>query len=138
MNLASPVQLDIIDGLRGLGISNYVPLPLLAVVGDQSRYAYIFFRFFSTNRDSGKSSVLESFSELPFPRDSGLCTRFATQIIFRRSATSSVKVSILAGPDRSTSEGDKLREYVRDGMEEISGDEFLEILKEVGPLPHAF
>jgi hypothetical protein len=27
MNLASPVQLDIIDGLRGLGISNFVALP---------------------------------------------------------------------------------------------------------------
>ena len=27
MNLASPMQLDIIDGLRGLGISNYVALP---------------------------------------------------------------------------------------------------------------
>jgi hypothetical protein len=27
MNLASPVQLDIIDKLRGLGISNFVPLP---------------------------------------------------------------------------------------------------------------
>jgi hypothetical protein len=56
MNLASPVQLDIIDRLRGLGISNFVALPQvreiylaynsllilkieqLAVVGDQSRY----------------------------------------------------------------------------------------------------
>ena len=27
MSLASPVQLDIIDGLRGLGISNFVALP---------------------------------------------------------------------------------------------------------------
>jgi hypothetical protein len=27
MNLASPAQLDIIDGLRGLGISNFVALP---------------------------------------------------------------------------------------------------------------
>jgi hypothetical protein len=27
MNLANPVQLDIIDGLRGLGISNFVALP---------------------------------------------------------------------------------------------------------------
>jgi hypothetical protein len=27
MNLVSPAQLDIIDGLRGLGMSNYVALP---------------------------------------------------------------------------------------------------------------
>jgi hypothetical protein len=56
MNLASPKQLDIIDKLRGLGISNFVGLPQvrdassmefhadiefeqLAVVGDQSRYS---------------------------------------------------------------------------------------------------
>ena len=37
----------------------------LVVVGDQS---------------SGKSSVLEGLTDLPFPRDNGLCTRFATQI----------------------------------------------------------
>ncbi|PMD50435.1 uncharacterized protein K444DRAFT_491672, partial [Hyaloscypha bicolor E] len=92
--LASPVQLDIIDRLRALGISNFVALPQLAVVGDQS---------------SGKSSVLESFSELPFPRDSGLCTRFATQIIFRRASTSSVKVSIIPGPARSRQEVERLR-----------------------------
>jgi hypothetical protein len=59
MNLASPAQLDIIDGLRGLGISNFVALPQvrgvhlvwrssltpgfeqLAVVGDQSRYSWL-------------------------------------------------------------------------------------------------
>jgi hypothetical protein len=58
MNLASPAQLDVVDRLRGLGISNFVALPQvsdmdsislvadiwvekLAVVGDQSRYAPI-------------------------------------------------------------------------------------------------
>lgn len=42
----------------------------LVVVGDQS---------------SGKSSVLEGSTNLPFPRDSGPCTRFPTQIVFTRS-----------------------------------------------------
>ncbi|KAF8846498.1 hypothetical protein BDZ45DRAFT_623650 [Acephala macrosclerotiorum] len=116
MNLASPVQLDIIDRLRALGISNFVALPQLAVVGDQS---------------SGKSSVLESISELPFPRDSGLCTRFATQIIFRRASTSSVKVSIIPGPARSHQEAERLRSYVKDGLVTLGSHEFLEILKEV-------
>ncbi|KAH8587763.1 P-loop containing nucleoside triphosphate hydrolase protein [Bisporella sp. PMI_857] len=92
INLASPVQLDIIDGLCGLGISNFVACP------------------------SGKSSVLESFSGLPFPRASGLCTRFATQIIFRRSSTRNIKVSIIPGPCRSLQGTDKLRGYVKDGQ----------------------
>ncbi|EPE34263.1 P-loop containing nucleoside triphosphate hydrolase [Glarea lozoyensis ATCC 20868] len=116
MNLASPVQLDIIDGLRGLGISNFVALPQLAVVGDQS---------------SGKSSVLESFSGLPFPRDSGLCTRFATQIIFRRGPTSNIKVSIIPGPDRSLQKAHKLHGYVKDSLTTLTSHEFLDILKEV-------
>ncbi|KAH6680938.1 P-loop containing nucleoside triphosphate hydrolase protein [Halenospora varia] len=116
MNLANPVQLDMIDGLRGLGISNFVALPQLAVVGDQS---------------SGKSSVLKSFSELPFPRDSGLCTRFATQIIFRRDSTSSIKVSIIPGPDQSLQETDRLRGYVKDGLTALTSNEFLDILYKV-------
>ncbi|KAG0645619.1 Interferon-inducible Mx [Hyphodiscus hymeniophilus] len=88
----------------------------LAVVGDQS---------------SGKSSVLESISELPFPRDSGLCTRFATQIIFRRSPESSIKITIIPGPDRDKQEADKLKRYVKDGLTTMMSDVFLEILEEV-------
>lgn len=53
------------------------------VVGDQS---------------SGKSSVLEGLTDLPFPRDNGLCTRFATQITFRRAEKSSITVSIIPSP----------------------------------------
>ncbi|KAG9234025.1 dynamin GTPase [Amylocarpus encephaloides] len=116
MNLASPVQLDMIDKLRGHGISNFVAVPQLAVVGDQS---------------SSKSSVLESISNLPFPRDSGLCTRFATQIIFRRDDTSSIKVSIIPGPDRSLKETNKLGGYTKGGPTASTRNGFLEILQEV-------
>ncbi|OQE05795.1 hypothetical protein PENVUL_c022G00686 [Penicillium vulpinum] len=67
--LGDPVLLDKIDRLLACNLGEYVSLLQLVVVGDQS---------------SGKSSVLEGLTKLPFPRDSGLCTRFATQIIFRR------------------------------------------------------
>lgn len=56
-------------------------LPQIVVVGDQS---------------SGKSSVLEGLVEMAFPRDSGLCTRFATQIVFKRSKEERIAVSIIA------------------------------------------
>lgn len=86
------------------------------------------------DRFSGKSSVLESFSELPFPRDSGLCTRFVTQIIFRRDAESSIKISIIPGPGRSRQEAEKLRSYHKDGLVTLTGHQFLEILHEVSYL----
>lgn len=80
-NLADPGQLDKIDKLFACGVGDYISPPQLVVVSDQS---------------SGKSSVLEGLSGLPFPRDSSLCTRFATQIMFRRSAEKKVSVDYCA------------------------------------------
>lgn len=45
--------MDIVDKLRRTGLSGVVELPQLIVCGDQS---------------SGKSSVLEAITEIPFPR----------------------------------------------------------------------
>jgi hypothetical protein len=67
--LADPSLLEKIDKLFACNVGEYINLPQLVVVGDQS---------------SGKSSVLEGLTGLKFPRNAGLCTRFATQIIFRR------------------------------------------------------
>ncbi len=57
--------LDIVDSLRRTGLSSILELPQLVVCGDQS---------------SGKSSVLEAITEIPFPRKENLCTRFATEV----------------------------------------------------------
>jgi hypothetical protein len=57
--------MDIVDKLRRTGLSGVVELPQLVVCGDQS---------------SGKSSVLEAITEIPFPRKENLCTRFATEV----------------------------------------------------------
>lgn len=63
--------LDLVDSLRALGIEQDFAIPQIAVMGDQS---------------SGKSSVLEAISGIPFPRGSGLVTRCATQITMKRTA----------------------------------------------------
>lgn len=72
--------LDTIDKLRDLGIDKEIPLPQIVVVGDQS---------------SGKSSVLEAISGIPFPTNDGLCTRFATEVVLRRSPSEKTEVRIV-------------------------------------------
>jgi interferon-induced GTP-binding protein Mx len=57
--------LDLIDRLRAVGIEKDLPIPQIAVMGDQS---------------SGKSSVLEALSGVHFPRGAGLVTKCATEL----------------------------------------------------------
>ncbi|KAI7873266.1 hypothetical protein K492DRAFT_139079, partial [Lichtheimia hyalospora FSU 10163] len=71
--------LDKIDKLRNIGLNKTISLPQIAVMGDQS---------------SGKSSVLENISKIKFPRNTGLCTRFATEIIMRKSKIFSIEIDI--------------------------------------------
>ncbi|KAJ3110651.1 hypothetical protein HDU96_006391 [Phlyctochytrium bullatum] len=61
--------LSVVDELRSLGTHNYISLPQIVVVGDQS---------------SGKSSLLEYISGVPFPKGTDMCTTFATQVIMGR------------------------------------------------------
>ena len=72
--------LDVIDELRSQGISKYVDLPQIIVCGEQS---------------SGKSSVLEALSGMPFPTKDTICTRFATEVILRHHKISTLKFSIV-------------------------------------------
>lgn len=83
--------LDIIDALRSQGLTRYIDLPQIIVCGDQS---------------SGKSSVLEAISGIDFPTKDGLCTRFATELILRRSELESIRVHII--PDHSRIEQERL------------------------------
>jgi hypothetical protein len=93
----SDVQLlDDIDKLRSHGISHLVALPQLVVCGDQS---------------SGKSSVLEAISGIPFPTKDNLCTRFATEVVLRRTSTAQVSVTITPGPGREHDEAQKLQQF---------------------------
>ncbi len=85
--------LDIVDRLRSRGLSRFVDLPQIVVCGDQS---------------SGKSSALEAISGMAFPAKDNLCTRFATELILRRTQTASVDVRIIPGPERSDADKERL------------------------------
>ncbi|KAJ5796163.1 Dynamin [Penicillium psychrosexuale] len=117
--LGDPVLLDKIDRLLAYNLGEYVNLPQLVVVGDQS---------------SGKSSVLEGLTKLPFPRDSGLCTRFATHIIFRRikaDTKRTVTASIVPGPDKETEHASRLAAWKGANMESLDPESFAETMEEV-------
>jgi GTPase SAR1 family protein len=99
-----------------------VKLPRIVVVGDQS---------------AGKSSVLESFTGTPFPRDSGACTRFATEIRLRRSKQSRFLVHISPDLERPQSEIDNLLAFASNVSPDKPFDalmrEAVEIITPSGP-----
>nr|OQO32491.1 hypothetical protein B0A51_00900 [Rachicladosporium sp. CCFEE 5018] len=112
--IAEPMMLEKIDKLFACGVGDLVDLPQIVVVGDQS---------------SGKSSVLEGLIKKPFPRDSGLCTRFATHLVFRRAVQEQILVSIIpdryASPDHSS----RLKEWGR-AVPNLDPNTFRQIVQE--------
>jgi GTPase SAR1 family protein len=97
--------LNIVDSLRQCGLEGIVSLPQLVVCGDQS---------------SGKSSVLEAITEIPFPRKENLCTRFATEIVLRRAPTPSIRTRIIpkkTRPKQEQAELERFREFISDFRE---------------------
>src|ERR1700761_3120545 len=118
-DLGDPVLLKKIDHLARCGVGEYIDLPQLVAVGNQS---------------SGKSSVLEGLTNLPFPRDSGLCTRFATQITFRRTPGTGISVSIIPGKDANPRRIAKLRAWEKTDLKTLDAESFAGIMTEVCPL----
>lgn len=80
---------------------------------------------------SGKSSVLEGLTDLPFPCDNGLCTRFATQTTFRRAENFSITVSIIPSPAANPKAKEKLGTFTVDHLNSLSGEEFIKVLSKV-------
>lgn len=110
-----PQMLEKIDKLFACGVGELIDLPQIVVVGDQS---------------SGKSSVLEGLIKKPLPRDSGLCTRFATQIVFRRSSEEHISVSII--PDRDSLQEHSHRASAwRKILPFLDSKTFVELMQEV-------
>ena len=108
-------MLEKIDSLFACGVGELVSLQQIVVVGDQS---------------SGKSSVLEGLIKKPLPRDSGLCTRFATQIIFRRAAREQVVISIIPDQHASAEHSNRVKSWGRT-VSSLDSDTFREIMQEV-------
>ncbi|KAK6080871.1 interferon-induced GTP-binding protein Mx1 [Seiridium cupressi] len=79
-------------------VGTRVALPQLVAVGDQS---------------SGKSSVLEGLTGFAFPRDVELCTRYVTQITYRRDSEESITVSIIPHQDTEIAEQERLKGFRR-------------------------
>lgn len=88
--------LDTISNVRRCGLDGVLSLPQIVVCGDQS---------------SGKSSVLEALTEIPFPRSDNLCTRYATEIILRRAENSSILIKINPDDHRPAEEQEMLRNF---------------------------
>lgn len=88
--------MDLVGRLRRAGLSTLLQLPQIVVCGDQS---------------SGKSSVLEAITEIPFPRKENLCTRFATEISLRRDMVESISCKINPDETRSDDEINRLRDF---------------------------
>ncbi|KAL4816785.1 P-loop containing nucleoside triphosphate hydrolase protein [Aspergillus spinulosporus] len=117
--LTDPNLLEKFDKLFACNVGDYVALPQLVAVGDQS---------------SGKSSILEGLTGLPFPRDSTLCTRFATQIIFRRAAGQvgrSIRASIKPAPQSDPECVARLKAWSRSESTFLDPQSFSDMINEV-------
>lgn len=60
------------------------------------------------DQSAGKSSVLEGISGIPFPREDGLCTRFATEIVMRHDQQES-RMTATITPHSAREDEDKAR-----------------------------
>ncbi|KAK2759881.1 hypothetical protein FQN54_002615 [Arachnomyces sp. PD_36] len=95
----STLRLEQIASLRASGVGDHIDLPQLVVCGDQS---------------AGKSSILEGITGLPFPRQDGLCTKFATEIILQHAdCERTITATIIPHQSRADSIKEKLRGYKR-------------------------
>ncbi|EED24030.1 dynamin, putative [Talaromyces stipitatus ATCC 10500] len=118
VGVESSKQLAFIDDLHRLGLSRTVDLPELIVVGDQN---------------TGKSSVLQAITEISFPVESALCTRFPIKISFRQTPGTSTSVQAEIIPGRKTQDDDEFLERIKDfrfTSDELSANAMNQIIKE--------
>lgn len=90
------------------------------------------------DQSSGKSSVLEGLTGLPFPRDSGLCTRFPTQIVFKRSKNSSTEVSIMTAHGQDDLKVDAIAKFSKMQLKTLDQNTFSDILAKVSTIKCKF
>ncbi|KAF2966504.1 hypothetical protein GQX73_g7045 [Xylaria multiplex] len=88
--------LDTVAQVRKCGLDSILSLPQIVVCGDQS---------------SGKSSTLEALTEIPFPRNDDLCTRFATEISLRRGPTNTLTIRVIPDDARPPNEKESIKAF---------------------------
>ncbi|OAA81280.1 vacuolar sorting protein VPS1 [Akanthomyces lecanii RCEF 1005] len=118
---ASRALFDAIDQFQSCGAGKFVDIPQLVIVGAQS---------------VGKSSLLQSLTDIPFPIGEDCCTRFATRIVSRRTAPSmpnKIEISIEA-PNFRTTQFDYTKDdaYMKFSKERqsLTASEFASIIDE--------
>ncbi|KAL8969434.1 MAG: hypothetical protein Q9197_004340 [Variospora fuerteventurae] len=123
---------EAIDELRSCGANQEIGLPELVIVGDQS---------------AGKSSLLQSLTDIPFPVADRLCTRFPTRIVSRRTPKQSgfTKISIeptvfdwtgtLSG-EKVADRAERLEAYSKFGhtSPHLTSDSFKDVVEEAKEL----
>lgn len=75
--------------------------------------------------------MLEGLTGLPFPRNSGLCTKFATQIIFQRAQTSRIEISIIPAANATSSHIENLQRWKWSDIDNLDKETFAGILEAV-------
>lgn len=98
--------------LGGSGVERYIELPQIIVVGDQS---------------SGKSSVLEAITGVHFPRNSGMCTKFPTQINLRKAAQESRSVRLEPEPNRTAADRERFARFSREVHRDMDLGEIIKL-----------
>ena len=73
--------------------------------------------------------MLEGLTDLAFPRDSGLCTRFATHITFKRTATTGISISIIPTANSHPDHQEKLKKY-HQNLDTLDKATFVEVVEE--------
>ncbi|KAF2844124.1 Dynamin family protein [Plenodomus tracheiphilus IPT5] len=113
----SSKRLNQIDRIRARGVGDHISLPQLVVCGDQS---------------AGKSSVLEGITGVPFPRQDGVCTRFATEIVLRHCpGQNEIIAKILPSASRTEEQRLQMTSFER----KLSGfDDLPRVIQEVSVL----
>ncbi|KAL4724295.1 hypothetical protein ACLX1H_008908 [Fusarium chlamydosporum] len=92
------------DDLSACGVGKIVDLPQIIVVGEQS---------------AGKSSVLEAISHIRFPVDSGVCTRFATELIFHHASETRIEASVRFADKTKPSQTFQRQKFHEDDLPDI-------------------
>ena len=84
------------------------------------------------DQSAGKSSVLEGITGIPFPRQDGVCTKFATEIILHHDiAKTRITATVIPHKSRSKVQREQCQEYCR-VLKDFS--ELPEVIRDAGAL----